>query len=90
MKFEVDLNRIYSLDEKGEVVAEVNFPAISEGIVEITRTWVDDSLRGHGIAALLMEECYEALKADGRKAVLTCMYAVKWYGEHPEKNDIVV
>ena len=90
MKFVVEQNRIYAVNKKGEVVAEVIFPAVGEGVVEILQTWVDDSLRGQGVAALLMEACYEALKADGRKTVLLCSYAVKWYGEHPEKNDIVI
>ena len=90
MKFEVEQNRIYLANENGEAAAEVIFPAVGEGVVEIRRTWVDDSLKGQGVAALLMEACYEALKADGRKAVLLCSYAVKWYGEHPERNDIVI
>ncbi|MCL2111306.1 MAG: N-acetyltransferase [Clostridiales bacterium] len=89
MKFEVENDRIYSVNDGGDVVAEVNFPATGEGVVDINRTWVDDSLRGQGVAGLLMEECYAVLKADGRKAVPSCSYAVKWYEDRPERNDVV-
>ena len=89
MQFIKEQNRIYSNSETGEIIAEVTFPAQKPGVVNIDHTFVDDSLRGQGIAGKLMEECYSMLKGDGRKAVLTCPYAVKWYREHPEKNDIV-
>ena len=89
MVFIKEENRIYANDEEGRLIAEVTFPALGQGVVDINRTFVDDSLRGQGVAAQLMESCYDMLKEDGRKAVPTCSYAVKWYGERPEKNDIV-
>ena len=89
MQFTKEPNRIYANNEYGKLVAEVTFPSQKPGVVNINHTFVDDSLRGQGIAALLMEECYDMLKDDGRKAVPTCSYAVKWYREHPDKNDIV-
>jgi len=89
MEFTKETNRIYAEDKTGEVIAEVTFPAYRDGIVTVNHTYVDDSLRGQGIAGKLMEETYAMLKADGRKAVLTCPYAVKWFAEHPDRSDIV-
>ena len=89
MEFTKEANWIYAKDEAGEVIAEVTLPAYKDGVVTIDHTFVDDSLRGMGVAGKLMEEAYAMLKADGRKAVLTCPYAVKWFAEHPERNDIV-
>ena len=92
MEFIKEPNRIYANNGEGRLVAEVTFPEKTPGdpgIVEITHTFVDDSLRGQGVAGQLMEECYGMLKNDGRKAALTCSYAVKWYQERPEKNDII-
>jgi predicted GNAT family acetyltransferase len=88
MKFEQEANRIFAEGEGG-VVAEITFPAAREGVVDIDRTFVDDSLRGQGVAGQLMEAAYAAIKADGKKAVATCSYAIKWFGAHPEKRDIV-
>ena len=90
MDFTKEKNWIYAKDASGEVIAEVTFPDYRDDIVTINHTFVDDSLRGQGIAGKLMEEAYAMLKADGRKAVLTCPYAVRWFAEHPEKGDIVV
>ncbi|GHU66855.1 N-acetyltransferase [Clostridia bacterium] len=90
MEFTKEPNWIYAENTMGNIIAEVTFPNYTPGVVAINHTFVDDSLRGQGIAGKLMEECYAVLKADGRKAKLICPYAVKWYREHPEKNDIVV
>lgn len=73
----------------GEIMAEVSFPAIDAGTVDICHTYVDDELRGQGIAASLMACAANALRKTNRKAVLTCTYAVKWFGEHPEFADIL-
>ncbi|MDR3305078.1 MAG: N-acetyltransferase [Clostridiales Family XIII bacterium] len=81
---------MYAKDAGGEIIAEVTFPKYKDGVVAINHTFVDDSLRGKGVAGELMELCYATLKDDGRQAVLICPYAVKWYREHPEKNDVVV
>jgi predicted GNAT family acetyltransferase len=89
MEFERKGNWIFKRDEGGEVVAEVTFPNLREGVVVINHTYVDDSLRGHGVAGELVEAAYDAIKAEGKKAVLTCPYAVKWFHDRPDKNDIV-
>jgi predicted GNAT family acetyltransferase len=90
MEFEREGNWIFKRGDGGDVVAEVTFPNLRDGVVVINHTYVDDSLRGQGVAGQLVGAAYEAIKADGKKAVLTCPYAVKWFADRPEKNDIVV
>jgi len=90
MDFVKQSNWIFAKDEGGDIIAEVTFPKYKEDVVAINHTYVDDSLRGQGIAAQLMEETWNMLHGDGRKAKLTCPYAVKWFTEHPEKRDVVV
>jgi predicted GNAT family acetyltransferase len=90
MKFEREGNWIFKKGEEGNVIAEVTFPNLREGVVVINHTFVDDSLRGQGIAGELVESAYDAVKADGKKAVVTCPYAVKWFEGRPDKNDIVI
>ncbi|MDR2688641.1 MAG: N-acetyltransferase [Azoarcus sp.] len=89
MEFNQENNRIYAQDEAGEIIAEITFPERAKGVVAIDHTFVADSLRGQGIAGKLMEACHAQLRADGRKAIPVCAYAVKWFQEHPEKADIV-
>lgn len=83
-------NKVYILNDKSKEIAFVTFPQIEEGVVEIQKTFVDDSLRGLGIASKLMEEVYNVIKENGYKAVLKCSYAVNWFSKNQDKNDIIL
>jgi uncharacterized protein len=89
MEFKNETNRIYMENEKGEMIAEVTFPSISESVVNINHTYVDDSLRGQGIAGKLMEEVVEVLKNSGKKAVPTCSYAVMWFEKNKQYDSLL-
>jgi predicted GNAT family acetyltransferase len=90
MNFEHEDNRIFARGADGATVAEVTFPELRDGVVVINHTFVDGSLRGRGVAGELVSAAYDAIKADGKQAAVTCPYAVKWFAERPDKNDIVV
>lgn len=89
MKFQQEPGRIYATDPAGKTIAEVTFPEAEKGIVEINHTFVDESLRGQGTASLLLAETVRTLRAEGKKARLTCSYAKKWFAEHPENSDLL-
>ncbi|MDR1564341.1 MAG: N-acetyltransferase [Oscillospiraceae bacterium] len=89
MDFTIETNRIYHIDKSGKLLAEVLFPQESEHTVAITRTFVDESLRGQGVADKLLMALTEALKADGRKAKPNCAYALKWFEKHPEMGELL-
>lgn len=81
--------RIYGLDENGRLIAEITFPRIASGTVDITRTFVDSSLQGQGVADRLVRAAAEDLRSRGLKAVVTCPYAAKWFSKHPEFSDLL-
>ena len=89
MEFVHESNRIYRQGEDGRLLAEVTFPEREDGAVDIDHTFVDDSLRGQGVAGQLIEALCADLEADGRKAVPTCTYAVKWFSQHPGKKALL-
>lgn len=92
MNFTYNPNQIALFDqESGKLLAEVTFPCTKEdtNVVDINHTFVDDSLRGQGVAGKLMEAAAGQIRKDGKKAVLTCSYAVKWFEKHLEYQDIV-
>lgn len=89
MNFTYNPNQIALFHSDHNLLAEVTFPDIDENTVNIDHTYVDDSLRGQGIAGQLMEAAAEQLRSQGKKAVLTCSYAVGWFGKHPEYNDLL-
>lgn len=79
----------FIIDEKGEKAAEVTFPNIDADTVEINHTFVSPSLRGTGVAGKLMQAAAEESSRQGKKAVLTCSYAINWFERHEEFQYII-
>ena len=86
MLFREESGRIYAEDEGGKVVAEIVFPEVRPGVCEITHTYVDDRLRGQGIAGKLMTLAVAAIERDGKTVTASCSYAVKWLSRSAAKR----
>lgn len=84
LDFIYDHEKIYLADKAENILAEILFPRIDNFTVDITHTFVDPSLRGQGVAGKLTEALAKRLARSGKKAKLTCPYAVKWFKEHKE------
>lgn len=82
MKFIVEKNRVY-YEENGEILAEITFIG-DEDVLTINHTFVDDRLRGQGIASKLVQEAVTEIKRQNKKVQASCSYAVKWLEKHPE------
>ena len=89
MEFVHNKNQIAVYTPDYVVIAEVLFPAVDENTVNVTHTYVDDVLRGQGVAGKLMDELVLDLRETNRKAVLTCSYAIKWFEKHPDCADVL-
>ena len=89
MDFKIEKNRIYFEDENGKLLAELTYRDIDDTTVNINRTFVDSSLQGKGIAGELMNTVVEELEKNGKKAVPTCSYAVKWFEKNKEYNNLL-
>ena len=72
------------------VMGEVDYPYINEDTVNIMHTFVDNSLRGQGIADKLMTEVFKYLSKNNVKVVCTCSYAASWLEKHPEYHELKV
>ncbi len=83
MNFTTEPNRIYATDPSGKVIAEVTFPT-HDGISTIDHTFVDNSLRGQGVAGKLVKLAADKILSEGNKIVAKCAYAVAWFQRHPE------
>lgn len=83
--FNLSHNRIYMNNEEGKIIAEVTFPDFDDNTIIIDHTFVDDSLRGQGIAAKLMLEVVSYAKANNKKIKASCSYAVKWFEKNKEQ-----
>ena len=59
-------------------------------VQQLNRTFVDESLRGQGVAGLLHQLAAEHIRTAGKTVRPTCSYAVAWFEKHPEYADILV
>ena len=76
-------NRIYAEDGQGKVIAEVLFP-VHDGVADIEHTFVDDSLRGQGVAGMLVKMAVQQIHEKGLELTASCSYAAAWLKRHPE------
>ena len=70
-------NRIYLPDENWKIFAEIDFEKVDEKTYNISRTFVDDSLRGQEIGSELVEKAMNYLIWKWYKVSATCSYAKK-------------
>ncbi len=77
MEYITESNRI-SLIVEGEEMAEVTFPETAPGVFTINHTYVDDRLRGRGIASELVRRAVEEIERQGGRVEATCSYALLW------------
>ena len=87
MDFITENSRIYVEDESGKTIAEITFEEIEKGIFNINHTFVDEILRGQGVASKLVEAAVNEIKQRGGQVQATCSYAKKWLEKNSE-NDL--
>ncbi len=90
MIYKTDDSRSWLEDEEGEEVAVLEHPEIRRGVVNIRYIYVDTSLTGQDISGKMMKLLAERLKKKKKRAELSCSYAILWFAEHPEYDDIVI
>ena len=88
-QMEIHSNAILCISDEGVMLAEVTFPAEDDNVVNIDHTFVDESLRGQGVAGKMLAQLAQELEETGRKARPTCSYAVSWFEKHPERADLL-
>lgn len=89
MEFQREQGRVFAQDPQGKLLAEVTFPTGTDGVAEIDHTFVDESLRGQGIASQLLEAAMEEISKRGQHVRPACSYAVKWLEQHPQYRELM-
>jgi uncharacterized protein len=56
----------------------------------LVHTEVPQALSGRGVGSTLAQGVFDLLRAQHRKAILTCPFLVKWANRHPEVSDLVI
>lgn len=89
MEFVAKPNAIECVDDAGTILAEVTFPEVEPGVVDINHTQVDASLQGQGIAGKLLEHAVDTIATRGLHARTSCSYAQRWFEKHPEHKGLL-
>lgn len=84
MNFIKEKDRIYMKDDNDKVVAEINFKKEGD-VYNIYHTFVDESLRGKGIASKLVKEAVIYINEKNGKVIASCSYANSWLERHANK-----
>ena len=61
-------------DAQGKRIAEISYLWSDEGKIIADHTWVDDSLRGQGMARKLLDQLVEFAREKQLKIIPTCSY----------------
>ena len=75
MNYKIYHTKISLIDENEKEVAKVTFPEISPNVYDIQKTFVDDSLRGQGIAGKLVQMAITEINKRGGEITASCFYA---------------
>jgi len=77
-----DETGIRKFDGDGKLIAEITFPETEPGVYTIDHTFVDDSLRGQGMAGTLVQLAVDEIQRREGVIAATCSYAKKWLEEN--------
>jgi predicted GNAT family acetyltransferase len=90
MEWKYENERIYSVDENNELLAETTFVLKENGEMDITHTYVKPALRGQGVAGSIIEVVAKHFREKGLKTTASCTYANRWLSKRrDEYNDII-
>lgn len=90
MDWKYENERIYSVDEKGELMAEATFVHNKNGEINIDHVYVNPVLRGQGVAGKIMVAVVDYLRQKNLKVTATCSYANEWFKKNAELYDDVI
>jgi predicted GNAT family acetyltransferase len=87
-QFQKGENRYYLENDQGETIAEITYVPTDESLVTIDHTFVDDSLRGQGVASQLVATVVEEMKQSGKKIIPLCSFAKAEFKRKKEYQEI--
>lgn len=81
-------NRFYLEDSEKQLIAEITFTEPNDEFFIIDHTFVDDSLRGKGIAQALVKEVVTKARREQKKILPLCPFAKLEFEKKKEYADV--
>ncbi len=79
----------FFIEYPGRRIAELTYGRTSTGVVNIDHTEVDDSLRGQGVARLLLDAAVHWARETHTKLSATCSYAAAQFARDASLSDVL-
>lgn len=76
-------------NEQGQRIAEISYVWRGEDKIIADHTWVDDSLRGQGMARQLLDTLVDFAREKQLKIVPTCSYVDVMFKREPSFADVI-
>ena len=76
------------ITNNGHRVAEMTYSRANNTLI-MDHTWVDDSLRGHGVARQLLDEAVRYARANGLKMMPLCPYVHGQFEKDRSLDDLL-
>lgn len=83
-------SKFYIGESESNFTAHITFKNGGNNIIIIDHTFVDPSLRGQGVAQLLMDAVVQMAREEQLKIVPVCSYAVVAFQRHKEYQDVLL
>lgn len=80
---------LFFIEEEGKMLAQITWVKETENHIILDHTFVDDSLRGQGIARQLFDKVIELAREREIKIQPVCSYAQKMFEQNPEIADLM-
>ena len=87
MEFIKETKRFYHNDESGKLLAEITWEE-RDNVLYVNHTFTDPSLRGQGIAALLVDQVAQYAREEGYKVMPVCSYVVHKFDNDSQYADL--
>lgn len=72
-----------------DFIAIIKYIDYGDNVIAATTTYVDESLRGQGIARKLLDELVAMARTENLKIFPICSYVASAFEKYPEYNDIL-
>jgi predicted GNAT family acetyltransferase len=79
----------YVLRRNGQIASLVDYTVLGDAL-SMTHTYTNPSMRGQGLAGEIVAFAVDDVEQNTEYHIVPmCWYVEKWFGDHPEKADLL-
>ncbi len=70
--------------------AYLRYLPTGEGVLDYAGTFVPETLRGRGIASVIVRQALDYARAEGYRVIPSCWFVADFLKKHPEYGDLAL